>query len=275
MTTHLPKLITFDGEARSGKGTVVQLTKDYLRDTHGYQVMLIDRGQTFRVLVVAAVRAGVDVDSPDEIDEFLASDDNITECTQFVKDVYHMEKSERDALLYTNEVGASSAKIGARPASQAFVANLTKKWLHDAGQEGFEVVLVDGRALDGIAREMHEEKLCQYVLGLYFICDGQMGARRTLGYAATPYDELEAAAKAEVDELVVQINERNQRDRDRDVEPIRRPVGAPICHLPDMSPAEATTTQPPMLVIDTSAELSKHDMADPVARYVADCLARV
>ena len=68
---YLPKLVTFDGEARSGKGTIVQMTKAYLRDERGYNPMLIDRGQAFRSLVVAAQRASVDIDSPDSIDDFL------------------------------------------------------------------------------------------------------------------------------------------------------------------------------------------------------------
>ena len=70
MTDFLPpRLITFDGEARSGKGTIVQFTKDYLRDELGLKVMLIDRGQTFRTLVVAATRAGVDLDDAEAIED--------------------------------------------------------------------------------------------------------------------------------------------------------------------------------------------------------------
>jgi cytidylate kinase len=272
-TQTLPRLVTFDGEARSGKGTIVQATKDYLRDECGRSVMLIDRGQTFRVLVVAATRAGIDVDSPVEIDEFLADDNNVIACTQFVKDVYRMSKDERDSLLYTNEVGVNSAKIGARPASQIFVKNLTKKWLLDAGHEGYEVVLVDGRALEAIAREMNGEELCDYRLGLYFVCDAEMGARRTLGYATTEYDDLTDDQRHEVDELMAQIDERNARDRDRDVEPIARPSAAPLWRLPE--PAPATQGTPPMFVIDTSSDMTKEEMSQPVAELVAKVILAV
>ncbi len=266
----VPQLVTFDGEARSGKGTIVQATKDFLRDTCGYKVMLIDRGQTFRVLVVAATRAGVNLDDPTAIDDFLSDETNITACVQFVKDVYHMDKSERDGLLYTNSVGENSAKVGARPASQKFVANLTKKWLHDAGGEGYEVVLVDGRALEHIALEMDAEDLCRYRLGLYFVCDAKVGARRTLGFAGKPYDALTSKERADVDELVAQINERNQRDRDRTVERVIPPETALTYHLPDM-PLQKEVTRP-MLIIDTSAEITKAAMSSPVAQYVAGCL---
>ncbi len=269
----LPKLITFDGEARSGKGTVVGMVKDYLRDTLGKKVMLIDRGQTFRVLVVAAARAGVDLDDPAALDAFLTDPQNIADCVQFVKDVYHMAKGERDGLLYTNEVGENSAKVGARPASQEFVKNLTKKWLHDAGNEGYEVVLIDGRALEAIAREMHAEKLCDYRLGLYFVCDDVMGARRTLGYAATQYDDLTDEQRQEVDALVEQIYTRNHRDRVREVEPLVLPADAPICHLPAGIRDDQIDAERPMVVVDTSADMTKHEMSMPVAELVAGFIA--
>lgn len=270
-TNNLPKLVTFDGEARSGKGTIVQATKDYLRDYEGYKVMLIDRGQAFRVLVVAAARAGTNLDDPGAIDAFLEDEQNIAHCVRFVKDVYHMEKEERDALIYTNEVGENSAKIGARPASQKFVADLTKKWLYDARVDGYEVVLIDGRALEAIATEMDEEGLCDYRMGLYFICDSNIGARRTLGYAKTPYVQLDETQKAEVDELVVQIEQRNQRDFERQVEMLVRPANAPQYMLPEL-PRAISADPRPMILIDTSAEITKKTMTQPVAELVANVL---
>ena len=68
----LPKLVTFDGQARSGKGTIVSLVKDYLRDELGRQVMLIDAGQVFRVLVVVMTEDGIDLDNPTAIDAYLS-----------------------------------------------------------------------------------------------------------------------------------------------------------------------------------------------------------
>ncbi|MGE5298545.1 MAG: (d)CMP kinase [Acidobacteriota bacterium] len=273
MQNPIPKLVTFDGEARSGKGTVVGMVKDYLRDELSKKVMLIDRGQTFRVLVVAATRAGVDVDDPEALDAFLSSEENIAACVQFVKDVYHMGKDERDSLLYTNEVGENSAKVGARPASQEFVKSLTKKWLHDAGNEGYEVVLIDGRALEAIAREMHAENLCDYRLGLYFVCDDVMGARRTLGYAATQYEDLTDEQRQEVDALVEQIYTRNHRDHVREVEPLVLPADAPICRLPGGINDDQIDPERPMVVVDTSADMTKHEMSMPVAELVARYIA--
>lgn len=268
-----PMLVTFDGEARSGKGTIVQKTKDYLRDECGYKVMLIDRGQTFRVLVVAAERDGVVLDDPLAIDSYLADETTIARCVQFVKDVYYMPKEERDALLYTDQVGADSAKVGARPASQTFVKMLTKKWVSDAAKDDFTVVLVDGRALEGIGKEMHAEGLCNYRLGLFFVCDKTVGARRTLGYAATPYAMLSEEERQAVDRLVQQITERNRLDYEREVERLIRPAGTEVYILPAMPQPPVNGGTAPLFTIDTSADLTKEEMSLPVAQFVAEVLS--
>ncbi|HEY1085281.1 MAG TPA: (d)CMP kinase [Candidatus Saccharimonadales bacterium] len=264
---NLPKLITFDGEARSGKGTIVQATKDYLRDESGYKVMLIDAGQVFRVLVVAATRAGINLDDQAAIDEFLADEAEVERCVELVKQVYRMSKDERDNLLYTNEVGANSAKIGARPLSQAFKDDLLKKWLKNAQAEGYEIVLLDGRALEEVGNMLENEGLCSYILGLYFICNPEVGARRTLGYANKEYNQLDDTERAEVDELAAQIKARNAADAERTVQPIVRPAGAKVHHLP-----EVITVEQKMHLIDTSAKMSKVDMSRPIEQLVAATL---
>ncbi|TAL14117.1 hypothetical protein EPN95_03880 [Patescibacteria group bacterium] len=267
----LPILITFDGEARSGKGTIVQAVKNYLRDRKNYSVMLIDAGQVFRVLVVAASRAGVDLDNPDAIDAFLSDDQNIQDCVQLVKDVYHMEKEERDSLLYTNEVGHNSAKIGARPLSQHFKDELLKRWLKDAHADGIQIVLLDGRALEEVGAVLENEDLCDFRLGLYFICDPIIGARRTLGFANQPYDNLTPTEKASVDELVTQIKTRNEADEKRQVQPLVRPAGVQISHLPDIEPN--TLAGRPIYLLDTSREMSKDEMSSSVITLVMNHLA--
>jgi len=272
-TNNLPKLITFDGEARSGKGTIVQATKDYLRDHEGCKVMLIDAGQVFRVLVVAAVHAGIDVNNPEQIDVFLGDESEAEKCVQLVKDVYHMDKSERDALLYTNEVGANSAKIGARPLSQEFKDMLLKKWLHDAREDGYEVVLLDGRALEETGTMLASEKLCEFVMGLYFVCDAVVGARRTLGFAGIQYEKLDEDDRSAVDELVEQINARNFSDSQRKVQPIVPPLSAPTYKLPEAPAHIPSSDGPIMMIFDTSADIAKDKMTLPVESLVSEVIS--
>jgi cytidylate kinase len=265
-----PILITFDGEARSGKGTIVQATKDYIRDTLGHKVMLIDAGQVFRVLVVAATRAGVDLTDAVAVDAFLADDTNIHASVQLVKDVYHMQKSERDALLYTNAVGIGSAQVGARPLSQDFKDLLLRGWLKDAHNDGFEVVLLDGRALGEVGHSLEREGLCDFRLGLYFICNAVVGARRTLGFAGIAYEALEPVQKSAVDELIIQIDVRNEADEKRPVQQLVRPHDTPISHLPHIEQASDST--PPIYLLDTSADMTKDEMSRPVMELVSSYL---
>lgn len=266
-TNPLPKLITFDGEARSGKGTIVQLVKDSLRDEYGHKVMLIDAGQVFRCLVVAATNRGIDLEDPAAIDAFLGDDTYAEECVGFVKAVYHMQKIDREAILYTNEVGANSAKIGARPLSQAFKDNLLKKWLRDARSEGYDIVLLDGRALEEVGRMLEHEQLCEFIIGLYFVCDPTVGAMRTLGHATKRYDELTSIERMDVDGLVLQIEARNKADREREVQPIVAPKGAPVYILPSID--ETPKTDGLFLAtIDTTESMSKDVMAQPVIRLI-------
>lgn len=274
MQNPLPKLVTFDGEARSGKGTVVGKTKDYLRDECGHKVMLIDAGQVFRVLVVDAMQAGINLESPEAIDAYLTDPVNVGRCMQFVKDVYHMPKDQREALLYTHEVSANSAKIGARGLSQEFKDNLLRKWLRDARVEGFDTVLLDGRALEETGEMLASEQLCDYVMGLYFTCDPVVSAQRTLGLMPRPYDELDDATRSEVDMLVAQIEARNESDRNRAVQPVVPPAGAPTYAITEI-PTELPPRSPrPMAIIDRSIEVPLGTMAVPIAKLIAHYLEK-
>lgn len=269
MVTSLPKLVTFDGEARSGKGTVVGQVKDYLRDECGRKVMLIDAGQVFRVLVVAMTQDKVNLDDAMAIDRYLSEPDNVSRGVQFVKEVYHMTKQQRDSLLYTHEIGAHSAKVGARPLSQDFKDQLLRKWLRDARIEGFDTVLLDGRALEETGEALRHEGLCDYVLGLYFVCDPVVSAQRTLKHIPAPYESLDVETRRAVDELVAQIEARNTSDRERAVQPVVPPANAPRFTMLDI-PAELPARSPqPMAIIDRSIEVPMDTMALPIARLVA------
>lgn len=267
-----PKLITFDGEARSGKGTIAHYVKRSLQ-SQDINVMLTDRGQVFRVLVVAATKQQVDFDNASELDAFLSDQENLASVTRFVKDVYHMPHEERDALLYTKEVGENSAKMGGRPLAQDFSISLMEKWFRDAGDEGIEVILLDGRSLEKKGVNLEAQGLCEYVLGLYFICDPVVGARRTLGYADKTFDELSDSEKEQVNDLVRQIFERNKADMTRDVQRLERPDEALAVTLPDV-PVVTDGVSRPMYVIDTSAEMTKDQMCEPIARLIDVVLAR-
>lgn len=266
MTTQnpLPILVSFDGQARSGKGTIVHAVKRSLLE-RGYKTMLIDAGQVFRVLVVSLAQHGVDSDSPEAIDAFLSDEQMLSETAALVKKVYEMDHPERDALIYTLEVGANSANVAKRPKSQDFKDGLLKKWLSDARVEGYEIVLLDGRALTEVGQMLEDEGFCDFRYELYFTCDAQMGARRTLGFAGKSYESLNEDARARIDALVEQINTRNRADAERAIQPVVPPAGASSYTLPDFD--HKPTGGREMMIIDTSGEMTKQQMVEPIVSF--------
>ena len=73
------------------------------------------------------------------------------------------------------------------------------------------------------------------------------------------------------DLLVAQINARNESDRVREVQPIVVPQGAPIFMLPDVAIPEEHIGRF-MAIIDTSADMTKQQMSQPVATLIAAVL---
>jgi cytidylate kinase len=263
----LPVLITFDGQARSGKGTIVHAVKRSLQDL-GIKTMLIDAGQVFRVLVVSASQHGIDIDDTVAIDAFLSDESMLEETAALVKKVYDMDHDQRDALLYTTEVGANSAKFGARPKAQDFKDSLLKKWYKDAGDEGYQVILHDGRALEETGLMLERSGLCRYKIGFYFECNPVVGARRMLGFAGQPYESLVGGDKESVDALVEQIKERNRADSEREVQPIVPPADADSYILPTFDPQQSNDRQ--MFIVDTSAEMTKEQMVESIVLFFED-----
>ncbi|MFZ2545094.1 MAG: hypothetical protein WAW80_03900, partial [Candidatus Saccharimonadales bacterium] len=127
---------------------------------------------------------------------------------------------------------------------------------------------LDGRALEETGTMLEDAKLCDYGIGFYFTCDAQMGARRTLGYADRSYSELSEDEKEEVDNLIEQIIARNKADTERLVQPIVPPAGASIHKLPSFDAKSSEGRM--MFIVDTSAEMTKDEMAQPIVNFFED-----
>lgn len=265
--SNIPLLITFDGEARSGKGTIVHRTQSSLRD-NGFTVLTIDRGQLFRGIAAMAHKQNVDCDSPAAVEQFLQQENVLDEVLDLLRTVPTLSDDERDALLYTARIGEDSAKIGACPLSQSLAIDLLRQRIVRAGREQIDVVLVDGRALEKLARDIDSDKLAHYLLGFYFICDAQVGARRTLKLYDRNYDDLKPEEKQQVDALVQQIKQRNRADRERSTEPLVRPSIAPTI-LPAGPPLDQQ-----LHLIDTSSNISKEAMSKPIVDYIVQAVQK-
>lgn len=133
------------------------------------------------------------------------------------------------------------------------------------------MVLLDGRAGKEVGQMLEDLKLCKFIAGLYFVCDPIIGAKRTLNYATIAHSDLNKIQRAEVDSLVQQIIARNLSDRNRVVQAVIPPDGAPIFILPYVGDL-IKTNGPAMATIDTSANMNKSEMTLPVVNLIEKIL---
>src|SRR5690349_14863257 len=105
-------LETFEGTARSGKGTTVRKVRAASKK-RGEKVRVIDQGQKFRSLAFLAVRHAIDLDNPQLVDEFLQAESTPDEMLEVLAHVRSIKDDERDAMLYTDAMSTRAGKIGA------------------------------------------------------------------------------------------------------------------------------------------------------------------
>ena len=158
-------------------------------------------------------------------------------------------------------------------ASNITVAMTGEDGLDKLRNTHYDVVLLDGRALEETGAMLVSHGLCELDVGLYFVCDAEMGARRTLGLASKTYQELREFEKIEVDTLMRQIEVRNHADRVRTVQPVKPPEQAQHWLLPNSIDYKASSqTTPVFYTVDTSADMSKAAMTQPVCRFLGSYL---
>jgi cytidylate kinase len=267
----LTKLITFEGEARSGKGTSVRAVRDAF-GRENINASFIDQGQKFRAFAKLATERRVNLNDTDSVDNFINDSGVREEMLELLATVSKLTQSELDALLYTQEIGSGSAKIGGRPDAQNMIVDL----LHSQVQQLIradspEVIIIDGRDVASQGRIMQEKNIANFVLGFYFRCDTAVAARRTEGIfvetASMTTDE-----KLQLLDSITRISDRNRQDALRAIYPMREPTNAYPLHTSDFRMHDETyiareaeeAFESGIISIDTSYTRSVKEMTDPV-----------
>lgn len=227
----IPKttVITFDGEARSGKGTSVGELRDAIK-ANGKTPLVIDQGKKFRALALVAIRRGGVIDYPDRLADFLKSDTAVIEMQVLLDEVN--ESIDQDvpekvafAELDDKAVGFASSRVGRIEHSHRIATDSLFAKVEASVASGVDTVIIDGRVVDQRGREIAERGLAQYVLGFFFRCDSGVAATRVLGELADP-SELTDAQKLSIFDEMIKIRDRNRSDTLRDVNPMQHPHGA-------------------------------------------------
>jgi len=272
-------VMTFEGEARSGKGTSVRAVRAAL-EAEGYEVTIIDQGIKFRALAKIGVDQGVDLDNDDAITDFLQAEDTQPAMLDLLARVRTMTKEEVDDLLYTPDIGAGSGKIGNNSIVHPIVISILFAEVERAIEDGADIVLIDGRCMEKYGRQMTERKIAQYVMGFYFRCDTSIAGRRTSGIFID-MDHMCDEDKLRLLSEITRASDRNKSDAQREVDPMVEPAGAYT-----LRPAEFDHSSPErvreaaleivngtgMVSMDTSYTRSVEEMTNPVVVLALEVL---
>jgi len=206
--SHIP-VITIDGPTASGKGTVAARVADRL----GYH--LLDSGALYRLAALSAMRAEV----PLEDERAVAQLAEVLPATFSNGDIF-LDGEEVGALIRAEEVGNNASKIAAFPAVRQALYAL---------QLGFRKA--PGLVADG--RDMGTVIFPNARLKVFLTASVEARAQRR-------YKQLiDKGFSANMDDLLADLQARDDRDTHRTVAPLVPAEGAYILDTSDMTVDEA------------------------------------
>ncbi|MCG3731782.1 (d)CMP kinase [Vibrio cincinnatiensis] len=219
-------VITVDGPSGAGKGTLCMLLAKKL----GFQ--LLDSGAIYRVLALAAIHHGVDIESEDALVPLATHlDVQFIAEGELVKVILEGEDVSRE--LRKEETGMAASKVAAFPRVRE--ALLRRQRVFDQGH---------GLVADG--RDMGTVVFPKATVKIFLDASAHERAQRR-------YKQLQLKGlDVKFDALLSEIQERDARDRNRSVAPLR--------------PAEDA------LLLD-STTLSIDEVVDKALQYIESKLA--
>ncbi|OBU18548.1 cytidylate kinase [Photobacterium aquimaris] len=208
MSTHAP-VITVDGPSGAGKGTLCMLLAEKL----GWN--LLDSGAIYRVLALAALHHGVDTESEDALVPLAAHLD-----VQFVAEGelvrVILEGEDVSDTLRTEKVGNAASKVAALPRVREALLRRQRAFSEQPG------LVADGRDMGTVVFTSAEVKI---------FLDASAEERATRRMNQLQKKGLDVSFSS----LLSEIQERDYRDRNRAVAPLRPADDALVLDSTEMS----------------------------------------
>lgn len=227
-----PKLITIQGQARSGKGTLVRALVESLQKD--YRVYSIDQGLKFRVFARMALNEALDYEDLSLLEKYVQDPAKQAEALERLRGAAELEKHVLDELYYAHTVGNVSGMFGKISATHDVVVKLLKDEVRAAVGE-YDMVLVDGRAMQKYGQELEDEGVVDHILAIDIVCEPLVAARRVLG-VFDPVEELESEQLVKLIYTTEDISRRNSSDARRKRDPsvfLHEAFEFNVLHIPE------------------------------------------
>ncbi|KJG18818.1 (d)CMP kinase [Photobacterium angustum] len=193
MSTHAP-VITVDGPSGAGKGTLCMLLAEKL----GWN--LLDSGAIYRVLALAAIHHGVDIESEDALVPLAAHlDVQFIAEGELVKVI--LEGEDVSGTLRTEEVGNTASKVAALPRVREALLRRQRAFSEQPG------LVADGRDMGTVVFQGAEVKI-------FLDASAEERATRRMNQLQKKGLDVNFGS------LLSEIQERDYRDRNRAVAPL-------------------------------------------------------
>jgi len=208
LSSDSPPIITIDGPSGTGKGTIAQLLSNHL----GWHCL--DSGALYRVLGLAASRLGLDLDSGEDLARLAARLGVSFEGGQVL-----LDGADVSDTIRSESAGAAASRVAAHPAVRAALLEWQR---HQAREPG---LVADGRDMGTVVFPQ---------AGLKIFLDASPEERATRRYKQLKGKGLDV----NLPPLITDIRERDERDRNRPVAPLRPADDALIVDSTNLSIAE-------------------------------------
>jgi cytidylate kinase len=188
-------VLTIDGPSGSGKGTIAQLVAKKL----GWHYL--DSGAIYRVLAQAAIKHDVELDNEQQLAEMAKNLDLVFVLDNDVLTVL-LEGDDVSNLIRSEHAGNAASKVAALPLVRAALLERQRAFRQLPG------LVTDGRDMGTVVFPLANHKV-------FLTASAEVRAERR-------YKQLkEKGIECNLPALIAEISERDERDTQRQVAPLR------------------------------------------------------
>ncbi len=216
MNVSAPIVITIDGPSGSGKGTLSQMLARHL----GYH--LLDSGALYRLVALAAMKKGTDLNSEDEVSQVAAALDVIFSLENDNSAQILLEGVKVTDAIRQEAVSMAASKVAAYPSVRAALLDRQRSFAVSPG------LIADGRDMGTTVFPTAHVKL-------FLTASAEARAERRYKQLCKKGEIVDMA------ELVRDIRERDERDSNRSISPLKPAKDAVIIDSTTMTIDEVFT----------------------------------